>query len=47
MPITLFGATNSTWTQIVLLMLEELGVEYVLKPIDLIENDLQVRMRQF
>ncbi|KAJ4395041.1 hypothetical protein N0V91_011107 [Didymella pomorum] len=41
MPITLFGATNSTWTQIVLLMLEELGVEYVLKPIDLIENDLQ------
>jgi glutathione S-transferase len=45
MPITLFGATNSTWTQIVLLMLEELGLEYVLKPIDLIENELQVRGR--
>lgn len=45
MAITVFGATHSTQTQRVLLLLEELGLEYELKPVELIKGEHHVRGR--
>lgn len=47
MPLTVFGANNSTRAQIVLLMLEELGLEYEFELVDLTEGERQVGMLLF